>query len=153
MPNWQMSRFGLATVRERYLDSAQGWYDDYGGVAKWTPLPSTRSVSFLLGHPSSRYGGTVDLKLSLHSAVRPETGVATALDFMLGLDGETPIVGLAACTKRWPNFGGLEDGRSEKCCMDHQFGKLTILGSGSYMIINYHYQCCMVTQKWQVILL
>jgi len=28
------------------------------------------------------------------SASTPETGVATALDFMLGLDGETPIVGL-----------------------------------------------------------
>lgn len=29
-----------------------------------------------------------------NSAGTPETGVATALDFMLGLDGETPIVGL-----------------------------------------------------------
>ncbi|CAJ1432725.1 unnamed protein product [Effrenium voratum] len=27
---------------------------------------------------------------------QPDVGVATALDFMLGLDGETPIVGLAA---------------------------------------------------------
>lgn len=36
------------------------------------------------------------------AVLRPETGVATALDFMLGLDGETPIVGLAPWrNKRW----------------------------------------------------
>ena len=55
---------------------------------------------------------------------RPETGVATALDFMLGLDGETPIVGLVKSLRILGTWsGGSRRGKQWHLRQHHKDGR------------------------------
>ena len=62
---------------------------------------------------------------------RPETDVATALDFMLGLDGETPIAGLVRSLRILGTWSG--GGRRGKQCFKCLVG-LEIVSSATRLL-------------------
>ncbi len=119
-PTWRMSRFESVTVRLRsweqivlfapFLGVSKGRLElkkpskrvqNSGSVCCYSgfqyPKDSFPGPHFYSELNSSMCWGTDDTIISNPGSIqppRPETGVATALDFMLGLDGETPIAGL-----------------------------------------------------------
>ena len=93
IPPWRMSRYGSVTVR---LRSSEQIVDSFRG-RKFR----CRCVGIMIS--------------SFIQPPRPETGVATALDFMLGLDGETPIVGLVGSLGILLGVTRSAGGRGKQC--------------------------------------
>ena len=96
IPPWRMSRYGSVTVR---LRSSEQIVDSFRGRKFRCRCVGRMISSFPI----------------LIQPPRPETGVATALDFMLGLDGETPIVGLVGSLRILLRVTRSAGGRGKQC--------------------------------------